>query len=62
MNGIETEGVALMQDGENKTYQVNCSSDHTTAFAVLTSLGDGDGDDQDQASVKPTAVIVRLQK
>jgi len=47
VNGIETEGVALMQEGDNKTYRVNCSSNHATAFAVLTSLGDSEGNDDD---------------
>ncbi len=40
MNGIVTEEVFVVDDGRNKSYQVNCTSKHATAFAVLTTVSD----------------------
>ena len=40
VNGIETKKVSRLDSGKNKTYQVNCSANHATAFAVLTTPED----------------------
>ena len=40
MNGIVTEEILLVNDGNNKSYQVNCTSKHATAFAVVAAISD----------------------